>query len=607
VNQWRDRSGIDTGVLSYWNRFKQPWLMKEMEDRLTLKNQNAIQMTYPTLSQLLAGSVFDSDADLAIELGRSPKGSDDLREALEAGLFKLSELMWLLCGAVDPEFADSSGSDLENNLASIVTVVGLEVARSSYRGKLLVNKRDTLEDVRYEIAVTARACSVLDAGSIELEKPIPDDRKERRHWKNSDIFGTYQNQPVRIEVTVLHENLPPAIHMELDDLVRQAEIASGFRITLRSVIVDKGYAERVRALIELLHECHVASRGKTEEIDGVHFEWVKGAYKCRQESPFESICFYGAEEFSGAEKLRELIHPCSVRSVTPKYILEDNPNPPGVITFADLPDAPTQVPVSTKIHQMLNGKLQQCEEGVINIVAFGNPLPMHDREVVSAVSGPEVVLVPLAKDRSGAQFSGKGLLRRNAKAPFAPAEYLASDEDRATFVEPFKRMSAVWHIRLGGYAKSGVIPNPNALLPAPRHLIAALSDPVPLVVTGTTGSTLSQDSSESESQPEPTEIEDAEIIWTEMAGNYVLAFDSLEEANAELTNVTSAGHSFDELQRKVEQLWSEPTSRDKETKFISLTNEELAMTFVVDCGGYEQAKACLEAYFGEIEGEASQK
>src|SRR5262249_46318242 len=153
-----------------------------------------------------------------------------------------------------------------------------------------------------------------------------------KDWKNSDVFGKFQEQPVRIEVTVLHERLPPAIHIELDDLVRQTEIASGFRITLRSVLVDEGYAERVRALVELLHDNHVASGGKDVEIDGVRFERKKGAYHCPQEtSPFESVCFYSADEFNGAETLREIIHTCSVRPVTSKHVLEDNPNPPGVV------------------------------------------------------------------------------------------------------------------------------------------------------------------------------------------------------------------------------------------------------------------------------------
>jgi len=351
-----------------------------------IQTMNAFRATYPTLCELLAGTPFEADAAAAADFAKS---KEDMKAALEERMFALNELMWLLCGALFPEWANSDATQLEQDLATVVRTVGIASARTAYKDKFLVeakskiqnakdkipDAKNKLEDVRYEIAVTAKACGVLDSGSIQLEKPIRDPNKKEKDWKNSDVFGTFKDQPVRIEVTVLHESLPPAIHLELDDLVRQTEIASGFRLTLRSVLVDESYAERVHALVELLHEEHVASGGKDVEIDGVRFEWNKGTYRCSQDSsPFESICFYGAGEFTGAEKLREIIHPCSVRPVTSSHVLEDHPNPSGVVTSADLPDAPSQVPVSTKVSQMLGGKRQQGEQGVINIVAFGNPL-----------------------------------------------------------------------------------------------------------------------------------------------------------------------------------------------------------------------------------------
>ena len=343
----------------------------------------------------------------------------------------------------------------------------------------LATKEEALDDVRYEIAVTARACSVLDAGSVQLEEPIPDAKKEPRHFKNSDVYGTFQKVPVRIEVTVLHERLE-RVDLELDDVVKGAKIPSGFRIMLRSVITDRGYAERVRALVELLHECHVSSGGKDEEIDGIRFGWRGGAYHCRQEtSPFESICFCTTAESKGADAIRDITHHCSVRSITPKYVLEDNPNPPEVFNLTDIADTSNKPPVSTKIRQMLDGKLQQCERGVINIVAFGNPLPMHDRELVNAVRGAEVVMVPCAEDSHGIRRMGTGVLQRLGKAPFMPAADFANDEDRWEFVDPFRKMSAIWHVRVGSYAESTVIPNPNALCPVPEALVEVLSGPAP--------------------------------------------------------------------------------------------------------------------------------
>ncbi len=536
-----------------------------------------------------------------------------MKAALQGRMFALNELMWLLCGAVVPEWANPEAVQLEDDLSTIVETVGMAAARTAYKEKFLVeakskiqDAKNKLEDVRYEIAVTAKACAVLDSGSIQLEKLIPDPKKDRKDWKNSDVFGTFQDQPVRIEVTVLHESLPPAIHAELDDLVRQAKVASGFQITLRSVLVDMDYAERVRALVELLHENHVASGGKDVEIDGVRFEWKGGAYRCPQEtSPFESVCFFEADECVVAEKLRDIIHPCSVRPVTSKHVLEDHPNPPGVVTSADVPDAPTQVPVSTKVHQMVDGKRQQCEEGVINIVAFGTPVPMHDRDVINAVCGSEVCMVPFWTDRNGVRHSGKGVVRRDPKAPFVPTQYLATDDDRTECVEPFKNMSAVWHIRLGSYAKSKIIPNPNASIPIPRELVEALSDPLPAPESRATDEQADRSTSPNEERPESSEQEEY-IVWAEVAENYVHVCGTLSKARSVLAQLEQVGRSLDELRSRVEPSGSESTDKDRNTEFISPTNEEMAMIFVVDCGGYEQAKACLKAYAEEVQGNASQ-
>jgi hypothetical protein len=255
---------------------------------------------------------------------------------------------------------------------------------------------------------------------------------------------------------------------------------------------------------------------------------------------------------------------------------------------------------------MLDGKRQQCEEGLINIVAFGNPLPMHDREVINALCGSEVCVVPFWTDKHGVRHSGKGVLQRDPKAPFVHAKYLASDDDRTEFIQPFKRMSAVWHIRLGGHAKNQIIPNPNASIPIPRELVEALSDPAPPPTSRATGEQADCSTPPTEEQPNHSEQEE-DIVWAEVAENYVQVCGTLAEARSVLAQLEKTGLPFDELRKRVEQLWSAPSPQDRQTKFFSPTNEEMAMTLVVDCGGYEQAKACLDAYAEEAEGNASQE
>ena len=272
---------------------------------------NPIRAAFPTLLSMLADSQLD--ADVANAEAWAQEGGDALWTALEEKLFSRSALMSLLTGVLDPILDDSAARTLEADLAEIIRAVGLPAARTAYRKKLLVNDWDKLEDTRYELAVAARACGLLDADSVRLEKPIPDAKKKERDWKNTDLYGTFRNQPVRIEVTVLHDVLPPTVQVELDDLVRGAEVASGFVLTLRSVLVDRGYAERVRALVELLHERHIATGGANVEIDGVSFEWRKGAYHCDQRSsPFTSVVYHSADEFAAADQIRDVIHPLSL-------------------------------------------------------------------------------------------------------------------------------------------------------------------------------------------------------------------------------------------------------------------------------------------------------
>jgi hypothetical protein len=244
---------------------------------------------------------------------------------------------------------------------------------------------------------------------------------------------------------------------------------------------------------------------------------------------------------------------------------------------------------------MLGGKLQQCEDGVINIVAFGNPLPMHDRELENALCGSTYVCVPFWIDRHGQRHSGMGVLQRGSKAPFVPEQHLG-DDDRIQFTNPFKKMSAVWQIRLGGYAKNQVIPNPNALLPIPKELVEVLSDRAPSLTSNSTDEQFGLGKPVSDKQASVNGYQEEDIVWNEVARNYVEVCGTLTEARSVLGQLEQSGMSIDELRAIVESIWSNPTKEEKAMKFIAPTKMEMAMTFVVDCGGNEQAKACLDQF-----------
>lgn len=432
-------------------------------------SQTKFDAKYPTLCKILEGSSFDADKTTASE-----KPLSEFKDALQHARFSFNDLLGLLCGALIPEWNEVDGDRLESGLAKIVGAIGLAKTKSAYYDKLLVRDQKALQDVCYEVAVTAIVCDVFDSGTLDLEKSIPN-AQPNRGLKNSDIFGTVQGQPVRIEVTVLHEKALESVDLDLVEILEGAKTEAGYEITMRSALKDDLSAQQARALLEKLDAHHAASGGASVEIDGIRFDWVAGGYTCGHgTSPFERIRFFGVGDLRGGKNTRDIRHPVSTRLVTPLYLKEDHPNPPGVVDFTDLPDAPTQAPVSTKIRQMLDKKLAQCEAGGINIIAFGNPSHRHESDLGYALRGAPIAVVPFTTDENGTRRMGDGQLYRAPKAPFNPADKLASDEDRETFIEPFRPMSAVLHIRLGNDPLYDLIENPNAHFPLPSALAEAI-------------------------------------------------------------------------------------------------------------------------------------
>ncbi len=415
----------------------------------------------------------------------------------------------------------------------------------------------------------------MDAKSVRLELSIPGTAN------NSDIFGTVDSQPVRIEVTVLHESLPATIHLELDEFVRAAEMDSGFIVTLRRVLANQNHADRVRALIELLHHTHAETGGADQDIDGVFFKWQKGAYHCeRRESPIKTV------QFDLPVELRDVIHPVSTQSVVPQHIIDDFEQPKGVKTWADIPhdsEMHKEIPVSTKVRQMLDSKRRQCESEIVNVIAFCNPLPFHDSEVVNAVYGVSLVVVPYDESEDKLRHFKDALVGRNHKAPFVPERAMNALE-REQFVDPFRNMSAVWLFRLGTYARSRFLPNFNANKVVPAKLVEFLS-----VKEGRSQPTLIQQ----DESPTFSQEEEIEIVWTEMADDYVTACRNYDLARAALSDLKSSGRSLSELSVRLDELIAPATSQDG---FVDPTSEELAIQFVIDCGGIEQAETCLEAW-----------
>lgn len=286
-------------------------------------SDNPISTAFPTICRLLARSPLDEDIAWSLDLLQGPNGFDDLKLAFGDRMFHLNDLMMALsCGTILP-YCDPLGPELEGNLTTLVGTVGFEKVRSAYRKKLLVNSKDKFEDVRYEIAVAAKACSMLDPGSVDLEVKIPGTEND------SDVRGKYRNVPVRLEVNVLHDSLPPTVDTRLEEILTGAQGPSGFIVAINGLVASEEVAHRCRLIIELLQERHGETGGADVTVDHLTFLWRRGCYRCDQaDSPIRSI------QFDLDPDVRLIERPVCTRRMTPQYMIDDFEQPEGVVTLS---------------------------------------------------------------------------------------------------------------------------------------------------------------------------------------------------------------------------------------------------------------------------------
>jgi len=103
---------------------------------------------------------------------------------------------------------------------------------------------------------------------------------------------------------------------------------------------------------------------------------------------------------------------------------------------------------------------------------------------------------------------------------------------------------------------------------------------------------------------EPAE-EDAGIDHTadDIALNFVVIAGGVEEARKFLADLQSRNLSLDTIEAYLNETW--PVDADKALKFTGPTNEQVAMNFVLECSGHEEASACLESWVAKCEGNDS--
>ena len=156
----------------------------------------------------------------------------------------------------------------------------------------------------------------------------------------------------------------------------------------------------------------------------------------------------------------------------------------------------------------------------------------------------------------------------------------------------------------GGYGLSRCLPNPNASSPIPRGLAEGLTDES---VKHTSISDIESEPAEDWPVTESTQsnaVTDRpnegdnveEIVWPEMAEEFVQVCGGLQEARDVLQALERSGATLIDFEKKVNQGLSLPHDENEGIDFVSPSNEEIGMHFVLDCGGFEQARLCLDEW-----------
>lgn len=100
-------------------------------------------------------------------------------------------------------------------------------------------------------------------------------------------------------------------------------------------------------------------------------------------------------------------------------------------------------------------------------------------------------------------------------------------------------------------------------------------------------------------ESEPTDVKASDeggerATADEAALDFVVAVGSVEAARTLLSNLKGKWVSLDDIEKHLEATW--PVTADKAVTFIGPTNEQVAMQFALECGGWDEATLRLEAW-----------
>ena len=163
-----------------------------------------IAKTYPLLCEIVNGKVISARANEVISACST--GNDRIRRLFDETHLDIDTprrhydlLIYCLCSVPVAAGNCILAQNLENDLNTLRKTLSLETLKSSYRMKLIDNNQ--FKNVVYEIAVASALARFLDDGTLKLEAPLVDSKK------NSDVTGVHAGQKYRVEITVLKETI----------------------------------------------------------------------------------------------------------------------------------------------------------------------------------------------------------------------------------------------------------------------------------------------------------------------------------------------------------------------------------------------------------------
>jgi hypothetical protein len=351
--------GPRSGRLTGWcvtNKRNHGWPATDLEiARETGDMIEELRDLYPTLMRLVDTPSLMADLEKTKGCMGAAEPVDCIHEKRVKKAFHTGLLTYHLAAAWSREgWFDPLVPLIEADLKKLKPRVGkLDDLVAAFRRKLLNDAE--FDDVVYEIAAATIFSDVFDGNGISLEEPLNTSTK-----KNPDVTGSWNGRRTRAEVTVVHDDWPPAYSQQAQEIIESASVPGGYTGTLNVPLTDRTDAVGIRRLIEELFAVRMTT-APTVNVDSYVFSHRDNEFRSNSiVCPIQYLEFYDSD-------FRDVQGSCVERSTITRLesseLNEQFPKPVGMKTTADLkknPSAYSDSPIGEKIYRTLETKKRRC-------------------------------------------------------------------------------------------------------------------------------------------------------------------------------------------------------------------------------------------------------